>query len=145
MKRAKFVVGGLVIIAGLAYLLATGVEQSTATQTTLAGLLGAERPGTATAARLQLGGSRVVPGSIQWDQFRSRPEFTISDGQRTLRVRYTGSALLPDTFKDGAQVVLEGRYQASGGVFDAEVVYAKCPSKYEGQNYDGHVEAGGKS
>ena len=25
--------------------------------------------------------------------------------------------------------------------FDAEVVFAKCPSKYEGQDYDGHVQA----
>ena len=23
----------------------------------------------------------------------------------------------------------------------AEVIFAKCPSKYEGQDYDGHVQA----
>lgn len=146
MKRLKFVLGGLVILAGLGYLLATGVQQSAATQTTLERLLANAGQGQnhARMARLQLGGSRVVPGSIQWDEYRSRPEFTITDGQRSLRVRYTGHSVLPDTFKDGALVVLEGQYQPASAVFDAEVVYAKCPSKYEGQSYDGHVGASGQ-
>ena len=49
--------------------------------------------------------------------------------------------MLPDTFKDKALVVLEGEYVAAKDSFDAEVVFAKCPSKYEGQDYGGHVQA----
>lgn len=143
MKRLKFVIGSLVILVGLGYLLATGVQQSAATQTTLEHLLAGAGQDDSRMARLQLGGSRVVPGSIRWDEYRSRPEFTITDGQRTLQVRYTGHGVLPDTFKDGALVVLEGQYRPAGARFDAEVVYAKCPSKYEGQSYEGHVEATG--
>jgi cytochrome c-type biogenesis protein CcmE len=88
-----------------------------------------------------LGGGTVVPGSIEWDKYHSRPEFTITDGEHSLKVRYTGNAVLPDTFKDKALVVLEGEYHQTNNTFTADVVFAKCPSKYEGQSYDGHVQA----
>ena len=91
--------------------------------------------------RILLGGGTVVAGSIEWDAYRSRPEFTITDGERTLKVRYVGHAVLPDTFKDEALVVLEGQYRPSDQVFAADVVFAKCPSKYEGQSYEGHIDA----
>ena len=91
--------------------------------------------------RIQLGGGTVVPGSIEWDPYRSRPEFTITDGEHTLKVRYVGNAVLPDTFKDEALVVLEGQFHQTDQIFSADVVFAKCPSKYEGQSYDGHVQA----
>lgn len=39
----------------------------------------------------------------------------------------------PDLFKDGAEVVVEGRLVAAadGTVFEADKVLAKCPSKFE--------------
>lgn len=39
----------------------------------------------------------------------------------------------PDLFKDGAEVVVEGRLVASdgGSVFEADKILAKCPSKFE--------------
>jgi cytochrome c-type biogenesis protein CcmE len=41
----------------------------------------------------------------------------------------------PDLFKDGAEVVLEGRMAttASERVFHADKLFAKCPSKFEAQ------------
>jgi cytochrome c-type biogenesis protein CcmE len=38
----------------------------------------------------------------------------------------------PDLFKDGAEVVVEGRL-AAAGTFHATNVLAKCPSKFEGK------------
>lgn len=138
MRRHKFTLGSLVIAAGLIYLFAAGVQQSTATHLTLQTLMdGAIDQG----QRIQLGGGTVVPGSIEWDQYRSRPEFVITDGQRTLRVRYVGHTVLPDTFKDEALVVLEGEYHLADHIFAADLVFAKCPSKYEGQSYEGHMQA----
>jgi cytochrome c-type biogenesis protein CcmE len=39
----------------------------------------------------------------------------------------------PDLFKDGAEVVVEGRMMTStdGPVFEADKILAKCPSKFE--------------
>ncbi|NIV47932.1 MAG: hypothetical protein GWN46_14570, partial [Gammaproteobacteria bacterium] len=50
------------------------------------------------------------------------------DGAATLAVHYHG--IIPDTFVDGADVVVEGQLQ-SDGVFSAHTLLAKCPSKYE--------------
>ena len=42
---------------------------------------------------------------------------------------YTG--VLPDTFKDEAEVVLKGSFTADGFHVQPDGVMAKCPSKYE--------------
>ena len=44
----------------------------------------------------------------------------------------------PDLFKDGAEVVVEGRMVASDGgpVFEADKILAKCPSKFEAASTD---------
>ncbi len=41
----------------------------------------------------------------------------------------------PDLFKDGAEVVVEGRLQGRGGdaIFVADNVMAKCPSKFQAE------------
>ena len=141
MYRHKFTVGALVVATGLFYLFLTGFQQSSSTHMTLQSLTEAAQEDGLKGERIQLGGSTVVPGSIQWDKYQSSAAFDITDGERTMRVQYVGNAVLPDTFKDEALVVLEGEYVAANNSFDAEVVFAKCPSKYEGQDYDGHVQA----
>jgi cytochrome c-type biogenesis protein CcmE len=45
-------------------------------------------------------------------------------------VSYVGADPLPDTFKDGAQCLVEGHAMPDGR-FVAETVQAKCASKYE--------------
>lgn len=141
MRKYQFVLGSLVIAAGLIYLFATGVQQSAAMHLTLPALVDQLGKKDFKSQRIQLGGCTVVPGSIKWDEYHHRPEFTITDGEHTLQVRYTGSTVLPDTFKDKAIVVLEGHFQPDQNFFEAQVVFAKCPSKYEGQNYEDHVDA----
>ena len=141
MSRLKFLLGSAVMVAGLAFLLVTGVRESAAHHMTLSMLLDRTAEVELDDRRIQLGGCTVVTGSIRWDDYRHRPEFTVTDGDHTLEVRYTGSSVLPDTFQDDALVVLEGRLMAGHESFDADLIYAKCPSKYEGQSYDAHVEA----
>ena len=139
MSRPKFVVGAGVIGAGLIYLMVAGFQQSSAWHMTLATF--AERADSLQGERLQIGGCTVVSGSIEWDEYRHRPQFKVADDRHSLQVRYTGSAVLPDTFKDEALVVMEGYYDLTASEFNAQVVFAKCPSKYEGENYDDHVVA----
>ena len=72
----------------------------------------------------------VVDGSIQKDLPAGHVDFEIADAgdPRALPVRYQGIDM-PDLFGDGAEVVIEGSIHQ--GVFLAERVMAKCPSKYE--------------
>ena len=57
-------------------------------------------------------------------------KFTIKDkdGGATLPVDFAG--IIPDTFVDDADVVVEGNRRADG-IFAATTLLAKCPSKYE--------------
>ena len=54
-----------------------------------------------------------------------------------LSVEYA-SLEVPDLFKDGAEVVIEGKLARNGGkpVFHATNVLAKCPSKFEAKLED---------
>ena len=47
-----------------------------------------------------------------------------------MNVVYTGTDPLPDTFRDGAQALADGRLQPDG-TFHASKIQAKCASKYE--------------
>jgi cytochrome c-type biogenesis protein CcmE len=57
-------------------------------------------------------------------------DFVMTEGGATLPVRYTG--IVPDTFKDEAEVVVEGVLNPDKASFQAHTLLAKCPSKYEG-------------
>jgi len=50
----------------------------------------------------------------------------------TLAVIYN-SLEIPDLFKDGAEVVVEGRMDPSQQAFVADLVLAKCPSKFQAE------------
>jgi len=63
----------------------------------------------------------------------------------TLSVLFLGLET-PDLFKDGAEVVLEGRLQnhENETVFLADNVLAKCPSKFEAKAREGESPPGAK-
>jgi cytochrome c-type biogenesis protein CcmE len=70
----------------------------------------------------------IVEESIVWRVRDLVLEFEISDQSGRLPVTYHGSR--PDMFRDGAEVVAEGLYTGRG-IFEAETLLLKCPSKYE--------------
>ena len=83
----------------------------------------------------------VVPGSIVRDVDAREVRFEVQEtaphaggsAAGALPVVYAGLET-PDLFKDGAEVVIEGRLAAAGaGPFHASNVLAKCPSKFEGK------------
>ncbi|MEE8349720.1 MAG: cytochrome c maturation protein CcmE [Acidobacteriota bacterium] len=55
--------------------------------------------------------------------------FDMVGGHQNLAVVYQG--LVPDTFKEGSEVVVEGRWDSVDRQFEATILLAKCPSKYE--------------
>lgn len=59
-------------------------------------------------------------------------QFTLIEEKRTLKVLYNGAEPLPDTFRDGAQALADGKL-GRDGVFHANKIAAKCASKYEGK------------
>ncbi len=77
---------------------------------------------------LQLHGF-VVPGSIMMRQGTLEYKFQIQNQGSVLNVFYTG--IVPDTFGDGAEVVLKGRLIDQNFNVSPNGVMAKCPSKYK--------------
>ncbi len=77
--------------------------------------------------RLRVGGD-VQPGSIT--KGAAGVSFVLHQGAKTLNVVYSGTDPLPDTFKDNAQALADGRL-GPDGVFQASKIQAKCASKYE--------------
>jgi cytochrome c-type biogenesis protein CcmE len=77
--------------------------------------------------RLRVAGD-VEPGSIVRNP--DRVEFVLLQENQKLKVVYTGRDPLPDTFKDKAQCLADGRL-GRDGVFEAKKIQAKCASKYE--------------
>lgn len=57
--------------------------------------------------------------------------FQVQNNGKVVPVHYTG--VVPDTFKDGSEVVLKGHLSADGFKVAPNGVVAKCPSKYEEQ------------
>jgi len=56
--------------------------------------------------------------------------FVLTQEKLKLNVVYSGIDPLPDTFKDGAQALADGKLEKDG-VFHAAKIQAKCASKYE--------------
>jgi cytochrome c-type biogenesis protein CcmE len=54
------------------------------------------------------------------------------DPHKVMTVDYTGA--VPDTFKPGIEVIVEGAMDQSKGLFAAQTLMTKCPSKYQKQN-----------
>ena len=71
-------------------------------------------------------------GYVVAESIETRPDshdyrFKLMKGDHTVLASYTG--IVPDTFKDGAEIVLTGQLGPQG--FHATDMTAKCPSKYE--------------
>ena len=84
----------------------------------------AERPATGRVVRL---GGLVEAGSVQRSGDGATISFKVTDLQNTIGVTYRG--VLPDLFREGQGVVVEGAY-GSDGVFTASEVLAKHDEKY---------------
>jgi cytochrome c-type biogenesis protein CcmE len=138
----KFGVITVVIVAALAWLAVDGISEAATYYVTIDELAAMESQAD---KRIRVGGD-VVPNSIV--KSGDRVEFTIEQKEegaapRTLNVVYTGQDPLPDTFRDRAQALCDGKLRADG-TFEAHKIQAKCASKYEakpGENASPSYEA----
>src|ERR1700735_5142335 len=123
--RSKFLVGSVIIVATLLALAYVGFTQSKTYYHTITEL--STLQGSALHQRMRVSGNIRV-GSI--DHLTGRVDFVLTEQGKDLPVSYVGRDPLPDTFKDGAQALVEGKMMPDNR-FEAEQVQAKCASKYE--------------
>jgi cytochrome c-type biogenesis protein CcmE len=121
----KFGVLMTLIVGSLVWLAVGGVKDTKTYYKTIPELQTMGKA--AQGERIRVGGD-VQPGSIQ--KTDSRVVFMLHQGAQTLKVVYSGTDPLPDTFRDNSKALADGRL-GPDGVFEASKIQAKCASKYE--------------
>ena len=126
MKKYGIFAALIVVVVGtLTYLAVSGGASNATYYKTIAEL--GQMGDNALGKRLRVGGD-IESGSIQ--RVGGKVQFVLVQDKTRLKVAYTGTDPLPDTFRDGAQALADGRLD-SDGVFRAARIQAKCASKYE--------------
>jgi len=123
-KNKKFIIGGIIVVIAVVILGYVGfmgvgtyyynVSEFLSKESTLAGQ-------TARVSGI-LEPEPVKQGLIY--------TFTLQDpevGADTLAVTYSGA--VPDTFKPGQQIVVEGKYNSATSIFQGSSIIVKCASK----------------
>ncbi len=125
-----YVVALLLFLSGAGYLVYSGLSENSVYFLNVSEALAADSS--------KLKAARLF-GTVSADDIINATEgpgvdFRLVDAentQKTLMVRYRGA--VPDTFKAGAEVIIEGGL-TQDGVFAAKTLMTKCPSKYEKEN-----------
>jgi cytochrome c-type biogenesis protein CcmE len=128
-KTTRVVISGVVLAGAFGLLLATTLRE---------------------AAEYSKDVDEVMPAASQWydkplqlhgfiveESIMKRPNtldyrFKVKHGDAVVLANYSG--VVPDTFKDGAEVILKGRLDSAGFNVVPNGVVAKCPSKYVPQD-----------
>ncbi|MEO0034770.1 cytochrome c maturation protein CcmE [Phaeospirillum tilakii] len=120
-RRLYFVLLGLLALGAAATLVLTAISDSLVYFYTPSDLVSKQQP---EGRRMRIGGL-VQEHSVIRDG--ERVAFVVTDLRHSLPVRYAG--VLPDLFREGQGVVVEGRLGADG-TFQASEVLAKHDEKY---------------
>jgi len=123
--KLKPIVISAVILAAVGYLIYTGLRDTMVYYLTVSEVLA--NPTDELTATQKVGGT-VTAGSVQWDPKTLQLTFRLEDEKANLTVNYSG--VVPDSFKPGTEVIVEGAYRGNGS-FWATTIMPKCASKYE--------------
>jgi len=124
LRRKRFIVGGLIILAALSYIIYGGMQEAIVYFVTPSELKAKEN--TSTDKFLRMGGM-VVKGSLQKDLKNLTYRFDLTDGSTSFPVFFRG--VPPDLFTEGKGAVVEGRVRADG-IFQATIIMAKHAEEY---------------
>ena len=128
-KKLKPIIISVVILSVIGYLVYAGVRDTMTYYLNVSEVL-ANPPEVQNESIVRIGGN-VAPASVKWDPKSLELAFKIEDMEDrkySLLVSYKG--VVPDSFKPGIDVVLEGKYMGEGK-FAAVTIMPKCGSKYE--------------
>lgn len=123
-RRLKYAIGLAVIVAAFVYLAWTSLGSS---------FQFALMPGEFLAKQSEYVGKSIKISGVVADGTLvvsgTDHSFAITDGEQSVRVHHKG--MVPNTFREGAEVVAGGIFNESTGIFEATEVLAKCASKYQ--------------
>ena len=150
--KAKFIVGGLLIVAAIVYLIISSTTANAQFFLTVDELMARKAEMVAANRDVRLSGA-VIGSTIQYDSKTFTLTFTIANipsdnalidikgglaavlhaavvNPNVTRVPVVYKGVKPDLLKDEAQAIMTGKIGADG-TFTATELLLKCPSRYE--------------
>jgi cytochrome c-type biogenesis protein CcmE len=126
--RTKLVIAGLLLAAAVSYLAFAGLRDGWVYHVQVDQF----------AKDVSMHTQRVrLVGKVSEDGLEANPaklsaKFGILGETTTIPVQYRGA--IPDLFKAGSEVIIEGRMD-SAGTFQADTLLTKCASKYQSEEH----------
>lgn len=150
--KAKFIVGGLLIVAAIVYLIISSTTANAQFFLTVDELMARKVEMVAADRDVRISGA-VVGSTIQYDSKTLTLTFTIANipsdnnlidqqgglaavlhaaviNPKVTRIPVVYKGVKPDLLKDEAQAIITGRI-GTDGTFTANDLLLKCPSRYE--------------
>jgi cytochrome c-type biogenesis protein CcmE len=132
-RQTKLLLGAFVILGAIGFIVFNSLQ---GTQQYFLTLSEMKAKGDLAAREVVRVGGNLTPNTTKIDTKNVTAQFTLTDDQNNvLPVYYKG--VLPDTFEKSTQVIAEGKIDKNG-TFQASLVLAKCPSKYDPSKIDWH-------
>ncbi|MFH1560914.1 MAG: cytochrome c maturation protein CcmE [Chloroflexota bacterium] len=126
--RGKLFIAIGVFVLALGYLGFTAFQSASAYYLTVGELIA---KGDAVYGKNLRVNGQLVPSSFERDPNGTLMHFSLTDGKETIDAVHNG--LVPDLFfNEHSEILLEGTY-GSDGLFDAQAIIVKCPSKYQSE------------
>lgn len=130
-RQTKLLLGAFVILGAIGFIVFNALAGNQQYFMTLSEMKA--KSDIASRETVRVGGNLAANSTII-DTKNVTAQFTLIDDQNNvLPVYYKG--VLPDTFEKSTQVIAEGKVDKNG-TFQASLVLAKCPSKYDPSKID---------
>ncbi len=127
-SRGRLIIGGTLLLGALFYFAYLAFQGSTVYYLTVDDLL-AQGPDATTERAVRVNGV-LLQGSFVRETGSTEASFVLLDPEGAGQMQAVYNGVVPDLFfNEHSQVVAEGRY-GSDGVFHADLLIVKCPSKY---------------
>ena len=130
-RQTKLLLGAFVILGAIGFIVFNSLQS---TQQYFLSLAEMKSKGDIVYSQTVRVGGNLKVDSTKINTKDITAQFTLIDDQNNiLPVYYKG--VLPDTFEKSTEVIAEGKL-GKDGVFQASLVLAKCPSKYDPSKID---------
>lgn len=139
-KKLKFIIGGVLIVAAIIYLAISSIQSTGAYYMTVAEVNDGATD--LVGKKVRISGA-VMQESEDWDAPNLMLKFSLQDETgEEMTVSFHGSR--PSNFGRATEAIVEGSLD-SNGVFRADNLLLKCPSRYEEAPEVTHFDAIGES
>jgi len=147
MKKSnrKVLIAVLVLVASVSFLIYRGLAETSVYYMTVGELKTSALGQKVTPDQAVRVGGLVVDGSTDYNQRDLELRFSLKDEnnpQEIIDAVYNGAK--PDAFEPEIEALLEGTYDRSKNLFQAETLLVKCPSKYESETVQDNKQEVGK-